>query len=156
MIGFKVDELMVGTHTFSDGSFDGKELPLNFSITWGSRDLFKFLNPRSDKFLNSEARGFITVGGLAGKADCEGTLRLMYFSGRKIRYELGFKGDNGRSYSYTGEKLNLWPWNLHRTHLTCYGTISDCGTGKIISKSVVRFPLRVMPGFLMSARLVKT
>ncbi len=154
MVGFKMDELMVGTHTFSNGSFAGRELPLNFSLTWGSGSLLGFLNPWSDEFLRSEARGFITVGGLVNKADCIGSLKLMYFSGRKIRYELDFKGDDGRAYRYVGEKVNIWPWNLHKTHVTCYGTITDATTEKIISSSVVYFPLREMLDFLKSARLV--
>ena len=156
MVGFKMDEIMVGTHTFSDGSFEGRELPLNFSLTWGNENLVKFLNPRSDEFLMNSAKGFITVGGLANKADCTGTLRLMYFSERKIRYELDFRGDNGRAYRYAGEKVNIWPWNLHKTHVTCYGTITDLATEKIISGSVVYFPLREMLDFLKSTRLVKS
>jgi hypothetical protein len=156
MIGFKMDELMVGTHTFSNGAFEGRELPINFSLTWGKGNLLKFLNPGSSEFLKSEAKGFITVGGLANKADCEGFLKLMYFSERKIRYELNFTGDDGMAYRYVGEKVNLWPWNLHKTHVTCYGTITDKKTGKIISNSVVYFPLREMLDFLMSARLVKS
>lgn len=156
MVGFKMDELMVGTHTFSNGSFEGRELPLNFSLTWGNVNLLKFLNPGSGEFLNSDANGFITVGGLANKADCTGSLKLMYFSERKIRYELNFTGDDGMAYRYVGEKVNLWPWNLHKTHVTCYGTITDKKTGKIISNSVVYFPMREMLDFLISARLVKS
>ena len=156
MVGFKMDELMVGTHTFSNGSFEGRELPLNFSLTWGNVNLLKFLNPRSSEFLKSEAKGFITVGGLANKADCKGSLNLMYFSERKIRYELNFTGDDGMAYRYVGEKVNLWPWNLHKTHVTCYGKITDKKTGKIISNSVVYFPVREMLDFLMSTRLVKS
>jgi hypothetical protein len=156
MVGFKMDELMVGTHTFSDGSFEGRELPLNFSLTWGNSNLLRFLNPGSGEFLSSDAKGFITVGGLANKADCSGSLKLMYFSGRKIRYELNFSGDDGRAYMYVGEKINIWPWNLHKTHVTCYGTITDVETEKIISSSVVYFPVREMPDFLKSARLVKS
>jgi hypothetical protein len=156
MVGFRMDEMMIGTHTFSDGSCGGRELPLNFSLTWGNSSLIKFLNPRSEEFLVSSAKGFITVGGLANKADCKGCLKLMYFSGRKIRYELDFKGDNERAYRYVGEKVNIWPWNLHRTHVTCYGTITDVLTEKIISSSVVYFPLREMYDFLISFRFVKS
>lgn len=156
MIGFKMDEMMIGTHTFSSGSSIGKELPLNFSLTWGNANLIRFLNPGSDEFLVNCAKGFITVGGLANKADCTGVLKLMYFSKRKIRYELDFKGDDGRLYRYVGEKVNIWPWNLHRTHVTCYGTITDIMMEKVISSSVVYFPLREMFDFLMSLRLVKS
>ncbi len=156
MVGFRMDEMMIGTHTFSGGSYGGRELPLNFSLTWGNDNLIKFLNPRSEEFLVSSARGFITVGGLANKADCKGFLKLMYFSERKIRYELDFKGDDGRAYRYVGEKVNIWPWNLHRTHVTCYATINDTETEKIISSSVVYFPFREIIDFLLSLRFVKS
>jgi hypothetical protein len=156
MIGFKMDESMMGTHTFSDGSHEGKQLPINFFLTWGCSNISKFLNPSSPAFFSSTAKGFITVGGLADKADCAGKLELMYFTKRKIRYELDFTGDDGRAYKYVGEKVNLWPWNLHKTHFTCYGTITDVETGNIISSSVVYFPYRQLKDFVMSARLVKS
>jgi hypothetical protein len=156
MIGFKMDEIMVGTHTFSDRPLASPQLPMNFSITWGNDNLLKFVNPGSDEFLFSCAKGFITVGGMANKADCIGTLKLMYFSERKIRYELDFKGDDGKAYKYIGEKVNLWPWNLHKTHMTCYGTITDNESGKVVSTSVVYFPFRELLNFIMSARLVKS
>jgi len=156
MIGFTMDETMTGTHAFSDGSYEGRQLPLSFFLTWGSSNLTEFLNPFSPGFFTSTANGFITVGGLADKADCTGKLELMYFSKRKIRYELDFTGDNSKAYKYVGEKLNLWPWNLHKTHFTCYGTITDIEAGKIISSSIVYFPYRQLIDFLMSARLVKS
>lgn len=155
MIGFKINEMMTGSHTFANGSFKGEEMPLKFSLTWGNKSLLKFLNPASKEFLESNASGFITVGGLADNASCAGLLKLMYFTKRKIRYELDFNGDDGRAYKYVGEKINIWPWNIHRTHFTCYGTITDVETGKIISSSVVYFPFKEIAGFILSARIVR-
>ena len=154
MIGMKVDEIMVGTHYFANG--DVRRRPLIFSLTWGNKSLLRFLNPLSPEFLSSEAKGMITVDGLVNKADCSGTLKLMYFQGRKIRYELEFQDDGGRRYRYVGEKVNIWPWNLHKTHVTCYGTIKEIATDMEISRSVVHFPLRELVPFALSARLTKT
>lgn len=151
MIGFKIDELMTGTHRFTDKP--GTERPMLFSLTWGSDSLLKFLNPFSRNFLLSQATGFITVDGLVDKAECSGTLHLRYFSGRKIVYELFFQDEKGVNYRYVGEKLNLWPWNLYRTHFTCYGTITDLSNGKVISESVVYFPYREIFPFACSFRL---
>jgi hypothetical protein len=153
MIGIKIDEIMIGTHRFANG--DVTERPLIFSLTWGNNNLLNFLNPFSPEFLVSEAKGMITVGGLVNKADCSGSLKLLYFNGRKIRYELEFKDDNGRKYRYVGEKVNIWPWNLHKTHVTCYGTIREIATGMEISRSVIYFPLREMVPFVLSARLTR-
>jgi len=154
MIGMKVDEIMVGTHYFANG--DVRRRPLIFSLTWGNKSLLRFLNPLSPEFLSSEAKGMITVDGLVNKADCSGTLKLMYFQGRKIRYELEFQDDGGRRYRYVGEKVNIWPWNLHKTHVTCYGTIKEIATDMEISRSVVHFPLRELVPFVLSTRLTKS
>jgi len=158
MIGFKLDELMTGSHHFTDGVTDNGqdsagERPLLFSITWGNRSLIRFLNPFSEQFLLNEARGVITVDGLVRKAPCTGSLRLLYFTERKIRYELDFQDQAGRSYRYVGEKRNIWPWNIHKTHVTCYGTVTDLASGREISRSVVYFPYRQIPAFLLSFRL---
>lgn len=152
MIGFKIDEIMVGTHQFVAG--DTREHPLTFTLTWGHPCLLKFLNPFADEFLCGPARGFITVGGLVNKADCAGTIQLLYFSARKIRYELDFLDEAGHAYRYVGEKTNLWPWNLHKTHVTCHGTIT--AAGKEVSRSVVSFPYREIVPFVLSARIIRT
>lgn len=153
MIGFTLNELMTGDHHFTGQGTDTASHPLLFHITWGNQNLFRFLNPFSGQFLFNQAKGFITVGGLANKADCTGSLHLLYFTRRKIRYELFFTGDDNRSYQYIGEKVNLWPWNLHKTHFTCHGTIQDVASGTTVSKSVIYFPYREMPAFLGSFRL---
>jgi len=153
MIGFKLDELMIGTHHFTDERTGPKEGTLLFNITWGNSNLFQFLNPFSKQFLFNEARGVITVDGLVKKATCTGTLQLLYFTKRKIRYELNFKDEADKAYRYVGEKRNLWPWNLYKTHVTCYGVITDLAAGKTISESVIYFPYREMVPFLLSFRL---
>ncbi|ABW66802.1 hypothetical protein [Desulfosudis oleivorans] len=151
MIGFKLNELMTGTHRLSDDP-EGGERPLTFALTWGNSSLLQWANPFSDRFLWNEARGWITVDGLVEKADCKGSLHLLYFSGRKIRYDLVFNDEQGRAYRYVGEKRNIWPWNLHRTHVTCYGTVTELETGKVISESIVYFPWRQGLTFLFSFR----
>jgi len=154
MIGIQLDETMVGTHCFANG--DVRQRPLIFALTWGNKNLLKFLNPLSPEFLSSQVKGMITVDGLVNKADCCGTLNLLYFKGRKIRYELEFQDDLGRRYRYVGEKVDIWPWNLHRTHVTCRGTIKEISTEREISRSVVYFPLRELVPFVLSTRLTKS
>jgi hypothetical protein len=151
MVGFKIDEIMVGTHRV-EGREDEK--PMHFTITWGNKSLRNYLNPFSAEFLRADARGVITVSGIVNKAECMGSLRLLYFTERKIRYELEFADERGRGYRYIGEKVNIWPWNLHKSHTTCYGTITELAAGKVISKSIVYFPLRELMTFISSARLV--
>ncbi len=148
MPGFKADEVMVGTHMFR-----GESRPLHFTLTWCSDSFLQLINPFSDAFLFNQARGVITVGGLVDKAECRGTLHLKYFKDRTIRYDLEFADSAGKRYLYVGEKVDLWPWNLHRTHVTCYGRIIELESGQVISESVVRFPYREMLPFVMSMRI---
>lgn len=153
MIGFKLDEIMTGGHHFTDGRSDGeKKRPLLFHITWGNPNLFRFFNPFSRQFLRNEARGVITVDGLVKKTPCSGTLHLLYFTERKIRYQLTFNDESGKRYLYVGEKRNLWPWNLYRTHVTCYGTVTDLATNETVSESVIYFPYRETLAFVFSFR----
>jgi len=151
MIGFKMNEIMVGAHRFEGGD---AELPMLFHLTWGRKSLREYCSPSSPDFLKAEAKGIITVEGLVHKAECEGSLHLLYFTGSKVRYELAFEDGQGRAYEYVGEKVNIRPWNLHKSHTTCYGTITECGTGRVVSKSVVHFPLRELLTFMKSFRLV--
>ncbi|MFO7560293.1 MAG: hypothetical protein R6X10_15780 [Desulfobacterales bacterium] len=153
MIGFKMDEIMTGTHRFVGQAGPEGEHPLHYNLTWGNKSLLNFLNPFSTEYSLSQAKGFVTVGGLVDKADCTGTLRLLYFTERKIRYEFSFQDDQGKTYHYLGEKRNLWPWNLYKTHVTCYGTITDIKADQVISESVVYFPYRELLPFLLSFRL---
>ena len=152
-LGFRMDEVMVGTHTFRGPRAQEGVLPLQFTLSWGADSLLRFLNPQGGGFLLSEARGVMTVGGLVDKADCTGSLHMLYFSERKIRYTLAFSDDQGRPYRYVGEKRNIWPWNLHRTHVTCYGTIIEVDSGELVSESTVYFPYRELIPFMLSARL---
>lgn len=150
MPGFRINEIMTGTHSFLGSE---KFHPLHFHITWGTNNLGKYLSPFSEYFLYNRAKGFITVGNLVEKADCLGCLHMKYFSGRKIRYELLFRDQEQVAYRYIGEKRNLWPWNLHRTHFVCYGRIYEEQSGRAISESTVYFPFRQILDFLFSFRL---
>ena len=102
MIGFKMNEIMVGAHRFEGGD---AELPMLFHLTWGRKSLREYCSPSSPDFLKAEAKGIITVEGLVHKAECEGSLHLLYFTGSKVRYELAFEDGQGRAYEYVGEKV---------------------------------------------------
>jgi hypothetical protein len=152
-LGFRMDELMSGTHKFVDGAGPEGEHPFSFTITWGADDMARFLNPLGDGFMSNELEGVITVGGLTDDAPCQGTLELRYFQEGKIRYTIDFEGPDGKAYRYVGEKRDIRPWNLHRTHTTCYGTVTEVESGRVISDSVVYFDLKLLPTFAASIRL---
>ncbi len=151
LVGFRMNEVMLGPHRFAGHD---RDLSLLFHLTWGHRDLSEYGNPFSGEFLRASAEGIITVGGLVHKAECRGSLALRYFRDGRVCYELDFADEEGRAYRYTGEKRDIRPWNLHRSHTTCYGEIVECGTGRVVSTSVVHFPLHELAAFLKSFRLV--
>jgi hypothetical protein len=152
-IGFRIAETMRGSHHFVAGAGPEGEHPLDLELDWGCQRLSEWLNPLGARFLSNVAEGRIRVGGLVDAAPCRGRLDLRYFKDASIRYDLRFKGAHGRAYRYLGEKVNLRPWNLHRTHTTCYGTIVDLNADRDVSKSIVYFSLGSLPAMLASFRL---
>lgn len=152
-LGFQIDETMQGTHQFTPGEGPPGEHAFWFRATWGTEHLGEYLNPRSQSFLAGFLTGTVHVGGLCEKAACSGRLVLRYFQEASIEYTFAFHDPAGRRLTYRGEKVNIRPWNLHRSHTTCIGSITDPSTGQEISRSVVRFNLWSLPAFLGSFRL---
>jgi len=151
-VGFEMDEVMTGTHRFEGGAGPAGELELTFRVTWGTASLWPYFDPRSPAFLSNCLRGTVTVGGLVENAVCAGKLDLRYFQEGKLRYTFDFVGTGGEPYHFVGEKVGIRPWNLHRTHTTCYGVITDAA-GQVVSRSVTYFRLSAIPAFLRSFRL---
>ena len=152
-LGFTIEEEMSGSHKFVNDSGPDGQLPFSFRVKWGARDLRKFVDPLAgNDFMTAQFTGTVTIGGLVRKAKCEGVLELRYFSEGKIRYRFNFSHE-GRRYLFVGEKTNIKPWNLHKTHTTCYGTVFNADTGERISKSVTKFRLSTLPEFLRSFKL---
>lgn len=151
-VGFAADEVMTGTHQFLAGAGPEGEFTLEFRVTWGARHLGRWLNPFGGEFMTNFLHGRVSVGGLVEGASCQGVLELRYLTEASIRYRFEFSAGGAR-YRYLGEKVNIRPWNLHRSHTTCYGTITNLDTGRDISRSIVYFKLSSLPRFLASFRL---
>jgi len=150
--GFLITEVMSGSHEFEPGQGPYGEYPFEFHITWGPKSLAKWINPLSGDFMTQPLKGTVTVGGLCEKAPCTGTLEIAYWTERKIRYTFEFSVNN-KAYHYVGEKVNILPWNLPVSHTTCFGTLVEKKTGKLVSRSVVFFRLWRTPRFFASFRL---
>lgn len=156
-IGFRMEERMEGTHRYrrafpESGVQAGEEHPLELRARWGHPRLRGFLSPGSDDFLTAELEGTVSAGGLCQDAPIRGALELRYFIDATIRYRFEFQGTGG-GFSFLGEKRELRPWNLHRTHTVCYGTIRRLGDGETLSEATLRFDLAQLPAFLASFRL---
>ena len=161
--GFKVDEVMSGTHKFVT-NFDniyGVQLaggPMEFCVTWGPRRIGEFMRQLlTGKPAVSELSGAVDIAGLCNGLAIKGTLELRYFVDATLRYEFEFNVD-GRDYRFIGVKRNLRPWNLLKTHTTCYGMLLDVTgdeagmTNLLVSESVTRFRLYTIPASLRSFR----
>jgi hypothetical protein len=157
-VGFQMEERMAGTHryrrAFPPGGVEaGEERPIELRARWGHPRLREFLFPGSGEFLTAALEGTLTAGGLCQEAEVRGTLELRYFVDATIRYRFEFQGAGGGSFRFVGEKRELRPWNLHRTHTICHGTIQHQGDGETLSDVTVRFDLAQLPAFLASFRL---
>ncbi len=151
-LGFQMEEVMVGEHEFEAGMGPPGKHPMEFKVTWGPENITSWINPGSPDFLTQPLQGVVTVGGLCYDAPCRGTLKLAYFTERKIRYDFAFKV-RGKDYRFIGEKVNILPWNLPVSHTTCFGILKEKETGKLVSRSVTYFKLKHAPSFLTSFRL---
>lgn len=150
-MGFRIREVMEGTHEFRDGRDDARARPFAFKLTWGPDRLREWLDPTSERCLWQEAHGELRADGLCDWTPCQGTLELQYARRRRVRYTLDFEAD-GLAYRFVGDKVDIRPWNLAVSHTTCYGTLTALGSGKLISTSVTRFHLAQLPRFLASVR----
>jgi len=151
-LGFRMDEVMTGTHRFGDDAFSDNHF-MEFRVTWGPDDLKHWLNPFGNGFMKQSLSGTITVGGLCENRPCEGQLCLEYHKGR-IKYEFVFYVD-GVEYLFVGEKAGIRPWNLHVSHTTCYGVLTEYKSGRLVSESVTHFRFATLPAFLSSFRFVR-
>ncbi len=151
-LGFRMDEVMSGTHRFEPGAGPPGEHPIEFRVTWGPDHITTWVNPRQEEFLRQPLEGRITVGGLCSNVPCRGTLALDYFRGNRIVYTFDFAVD-GLEYRFVGEKVNIKPWNLPVSHTTCYGVLTEKETSKLVSKSVTHFRLNTALDFVLSFRL---
>ena len=152
-LGFELSEVMTGSHHFIGQAGPQGEQPMSFQVSWGTRHLLSWLNPLGAGFMSNHLEGTISVGGLVDEAPCSGTLDLRYLQEGALRYTIDFKGADERPYRYLGEKVDIRPWNLHTSHTTCFGTITDLVSGQDISKSILYFKLGTLPAFLASFRL---
>lgn len=151
-VGFRVEETMSGHHRFVDGRGTPGQHPIEFTVEWGPTSLLSWLNPLSRDFLSHPLRGTVSVGGLCDEAAVDGYMELRYLSEHKIRYAFDFEVD-GTPYHFFGEKSNIRLHNIHRTHTTLNGTITDQRTQKTVSEAELYFYWSTLPSMLLSFRL---
>jgi hypothetical protein len=149
--GFHMDEVMTGTHQFEPEFGPPGEKFMEFRATWGPKHLTEFANPFGGKFMYTDLCGYVDIEGLCANVPMSGSLELLYFTEQKLRYTFEFEVD-GKEYLFVGEKRDLRPWNLHRTHATLYGTLTEKLSGRVVSRSITYFRFKTAPKFMLSFR----
>jgi hypothetical protein len=124
-MGYAFDETMSGTMTLAGSS---EEVPFTFSV-----------HVRSKRG-KATMEGVVEAPGLAVHAPCEGTMVLSPFRQRVVKYDLSWKGDDGKRYRFTGQKDIRWMDAL-RTWTTLPGEIRD-ETGALVATCSTRFDYR--------------
>ncbi len=151
--GFTMYETMQGIHTFTPQCGPPGQHPIHFKVRWGTHDLLQWVNPFGKNFLINFLEGNVHVGGLVDSSACQGSLDLLYFSEAKIRYTFEFSDCHDTLYHFIGEKTNIRPWNLHYSHTTCFGNITNLTTQQVISNSILHFDLSNLLSFFSSLRI---
>jgi len=159
-IGFRMTEDMTGWHEYLPGRGPEGIQPFSFRVDWGIDKLKDSAGTLKNSvahdgglhFVQSLA-GTVTVGGLCDAAPCRGTLDLRYLVDQRLVYDFTFTVDDVK-YRWVGQKVNLRPWNLPVSHTTCFGTLTEARTGRLVSRGVVHFRLSTIPAFLLSIRPV--
>jgi hypothetical protein len=150
--GFQIEETMSGYHEFTDENDREGIHPITFTAKWGPETIIPWLNPYDNNFLRHSMNGTVTVGGLCEETHFSGYMELRYFSETLIRYVFDFTVDQ-QTYHFHGEKTNLRPWNLARTHTTLRGTLTETSSETIISRAKLCFYLRDLLPMLLSLRI---
>jgi hypothetical protein len=144
MIGFSFHEVMEGTLEQTGERFD-RPFRFAFDVTF----------PRALEVLSSavgRAVGRVRIDGIAKDAPAEGTLELAPLGKRRIVYEFGFHGDDGRSYRFEGKKT-IRGLTFSRGWTDLPGELRAEG-GTLIGTARLRFSMqRHLRGLLGSFRL---
>src|SRR5688572_10535116 len=115
--GFCFDETMAGTMERVDRP--GERVPFSFTVHVHAESLARHL--RDGK---ASLRGVVEAPGLAACAPAEGSMVLRPLRGKIIGYDLAFRGDDGASYRFRGQK-DIRYRDLLRSWTTLPGEITD-------------------------------
>ena len=141
MSGFSFQETMRGT--WHPTGQPQRQRPIQFECVAAVNHTRSYLQ---DGYMSLQ--GKMRAEGLAGHADCRGSLTILLPLKRQLRYDLAFRGDDGSLYRFIGEKHVRYTNPLRTmTHLS--GQLLDA-TGQPIGLAALTFDLRDLPGMVKS------
>ncbi|MEO8878200.1 MAG: hypothetical protein ABI461_21585 [Polyangiaceae bacterium] len=130
MLGFFFRETMRGNYYLLDSPLEERALELTLKVE--TRKLRQFLRDRT-----CTISGEVIAEGITKGAKLEGTLA---FRERRLPYDFTFKGDNGKTYRFRGQKD--WSWFAPAESVSTLPASLLDETGAEVGRSVVRFDLR--------------
>jgi hypothetical protein len=133
VIGFKFEETMRGNYYMLDAPTD--ERAIEFTLVAKVDGLRRFAKDQMARI-----EGHIRADKLASDAKVDGTLGIKLASERRLPYEFTFKGDDGKTYRFRGQK-DVMILGLADSMTTLPASIYD-EAGKEIARATVRFDLR--------------
>jgi hypothetical protein len=144
MLSFSFHEVMEGTLQRAGERFDR---PFRFEFQVDAPSVLGFATTAV-----GDCVGTVRIDGLAKHAPARGTLELSPLARKTIRYTFEFTGDDGRRYSFDGEKRTTLRRHV-RGWTTLPGAVYD-DAGKVWGEALLRFSLRRhLRGLLRSIRV---
>lgn len=151
----KMSESMVGWH---DDDEWGNLLEFRFDVGWTTRNLGEWLANLCAGELVCDMEGTVYAERIT---DCpvpiENGRMVIDYSAGYISYEFEFEV-GGRCFRYIGEKADIRPMTLPRSHMQCFGEIIELKPWNLcydhVAQSITYFRWRDVPSFIGSARIV--
>jgi hypothetical protein len=131
--GFEFSEVMGGTYALRSAPDDHRRMV--FSIHVVADSALRHL--RDGKMAMT---GTLEMDGFADDVPVAGTLTMLPFTKRLIRYEFTFTGNDGQPYRFAGQK-DIRFRDLRRSFTTLPGAVYDA-QGREIATALTRFDLR--------------
>jgi glycine/D-amino acid oxidase-like deaminating enzyme len=145
--GFQFQESMGGSYRLIDQG--GAARPFGFTATAVAPRLLGFLQHGVTRL-----EGTLAMPGFAHGVRLEGTLEIDPFLGRALRYDLHFRGDDGRPYRLVGQK-RLRPLHLAKSLSLLPATVYD-EVGRAIADVQATFDVaRDLVPLLRTLRVVR-
>jgi hypothetical protein len=133
MAGFVFRETMSGNYYLLERPTEDKAL--SFTIAAHVESLRRFVRDKTARI-----EGEVTMEGIGERRPLSGTLGLLLFQEQRLPYEFTFRGDDGKRYTFRGEKDVLIA-TLPDSITTLPASVFD-EDGKEIARAVVRFDLK--------------
>jgi len=133
MSGFAFRETMSGSYHRLDRP--AEDHAIEFTISANVDSLRRFVRDRVARI-----EGEVTMEGFATRRALSGTLGLKLLDEHRLPYEFSFRADDGRTYSFRGEKDVLLQ-TLPDSITTLPGSVFDEQAAEI-ARAVLRFDLR--------------